>query len=93
MLGLWLPEGPDRTRLRYRHYYPRRIALDPAYAQWRREGAAQFQDVLAQDLPFVRLVHDNTRFLDDAGVRPRFSPYWETNLPEFHRSVVDALER
>jgi choline monooxygenase len=92
MLGLWLPEGAERTRLRYRRYYPRRIALDPAYAQWRREGAAQFQHVLAQDVPFVRLVHENTRLLDEAGIRPRFSPCWETNLPAFHRSVVDALE-
>jgi len=47
--------------------------------------------VLAQDVPFVRRVHDNTRLLDEAGIRPRFSPYWETNLPAFHRSVVDGL--
>jgi choline monooxygenase len=90
--GLWLPQGPDRTRLRYRHYYPRHIGLDPAYAQWRREVATQFQQVLAQDIPFVQFVHSNTKFFDAAGIRPRFSPYWECNLHEFQRSVVDVLE-
>lgn len=91
MLGLWLPDGADNTRLRYVHYYPSRVAADPAFAEMRRADAATFHEVLAQDVPFVRHVHGNAQWIDQAGFRPRFSPFWEENLPLFQRSVVDAL--
>jgi choline monooxygenase len=90
--GMWLPQGHEVTRLRYTHYYPAAIAKNPRFDEARRGVAAQFRDVLAQDIPFLQRVHDNMQLIDEAGLRPRFSPFWETNLPEFQRSVIELLD-
>ncbi|MBT6119829.1 MAG: hypothetical protein HOH66_18350, partial [Rhodospirillaceae bacterium] len=47
--------------------------------------------VLDQDLTLVENVQRNMNRPDDAGIRPRFSPYWEANIQRFQQSIVEAV--
>lgn len=89
--GLFLPDGPERTKVRFIHYYPGTIATDPGFAAIRQEIAQAWQLVFAQDVPFVRDVHENYKRRDDAGIATRVAPFWERNVLEFQRNVVDVL--
>jgi hypothetical protein len=39
----------------------------------------------------VRDVHDNYMRRDDAGIETRVAPFWESNVLQFQRNVVECL--
>jgi choline monooxygenase len=89
--GLLLPDGPERTRVVMNHYYAGEAATDPALEETRRALVAEWKCVFEQDRPFVRSVHENYRHRDDAGIASCFSPFWDSAILEFQRSVVEVL--
>jgi len=89
--GLFLPDGPENTRVVLNIYYAAEAAIDPAFAQTRRELFEEWQLIFEQDTPFVRYVHESYKRRDKAGIETRFSPFWESNVLAFQRSVVEVL--
>jgi hypothetical protein len=48
-------------------------------------------EVLPQDKPFVAAAQAALATRDAAGVRTRFSPYWEDGVRRFQQMVLDAV--
>lgn len=89
--GLFSPDGPESTKVRFVHYYPGNAADDPALAQVRADLAAEWKLVFEQDVPFVRYVHENYQRRDDAGIATHAAPFWERNIHAFQKNVIDLL--
>ncbi|MGH6953570.1 MAG: aromatic ring-hydroxylating oxygenase subunit alpha [Alphaproteobacteria bacterium] len=92
-LWLWLilPTGSHGTRVDTRQYYKGGTATDPAFAEVRRNLVEEWRLVLEQDVPLARNVQASYDRPSDAGIRTRFSPYWESNVLHFQRSIVNAV--
>ena len=71
--GLFLPAGPDKTRLLFNHYYMGHAAQDPRYEEQRDVVTAEWKKVFEQDIPFVHYVHQNYLIRDGVGIDTRFS--------------------
>jgi choline monooxygenase len=91
LLGLFLPEGPDRTRITFVHYYPGATATDPAFAPARQEMVQSWKHVFEQDVPIARHVHRNHELRDHAGLGTRMVPAWEEGVASFYRSVIAVM--
>jgi choline monooxygenase len=91
LLGLFLPEGPDRTRITFAHYYPGTTATDPAFASARQEMVQSWKEVFEQDVPIARDVHHNHKLRDHAGLATRMTPVWEEGVASFYRSLAAAM--
>ena len=79
--GLFLPLGPEKTRLVFNHFY----VGAAEFATEREAIKAACQLVFEQDIPFVEQVHENYKLRDAAGVDTRFSPFWEANIQRFQQ--------
>ena len=86
---LCLPEGYRHTRLDFRFYYKGKAAR--GFAGARRRIVEFWQRVFEQDLPLVERVQRNSERPESGDIRPRFSPFWESNVHRFQCSVVDLL--
>lgn len=91
--GLFLPAGPDRTRLLFNHYYMGDAAQDPRYEEQRDVVTAEWKKVFEQDIPFVHYVHQNYLMRDGVGIDTRFSEVWESNIHEFQKTVVEVIRQ
>lgn len=91
--GLFLPVGPERTRVVFNHYYMGAAADAPDLETERAVVTAEWQKVFEQDIPFVHHVHRNYLIRDAAGIDTRFSAVWEANIHEFQKTVVDVIKR
>ncbi len=91
LMGLFLPDGPDRTNITFVHYYPGDSAHDPALAQAREESVVSWKEVFAQDVPFAIYVHKNHQIRDAAGIGTRMTPVWENGVACFYRSLVNTM--
>jgi hypothetical protein len=86
-----IADGPGRdrpSRVVMNHYYAGEAATDPAVQHIRQALREEWKLVFEQDRPFVRGVHGACRRRDDAGVASCFSPFWDSAILEFQRSVV-----
>ena len=92
MLGLFTPDGAERTRLEFDLYFHPDAAADAAHAGARAAKVAGWQQVIAEDVDFVRDVQAGCALRDAAGIRTRFSPYWEGAVQHFQRLVIDTLK-
>lgn len=92
LLGLCLPDGPDRTRLEF-HYYVTKEGAGPDYAEARARLVEGWAHVALQDLEFVRGVQENAAIRDLAGVGTIFSPYWEGAVHHFQKTVLAVMDR
>lgn len=90
-IWLILPDGPGRTRVETRALFKGDAGTDPAFAELRRALDDEWRLVLDQDLTLTENVQRNMDRPDDAGIRPRFSPYWEANIQRFQQSIVEAV--
>ena len=90
--GVWLPDGPARTHLRFHYYFVGDAASDPGLSASRQHVIDSMQEVFEQDAPVAKAVQDRAARRDELGLRTRFSPYWETAVLQFQRDVVAALE-
>jgi len=92
VFGLMVPDAWDRTRIVLYFYYLAESATDPAMAEERAKIEPAWKLVFTQDDPFVRNVHANLNVRDQAGIRPRFSPYWEGAVHHFQKMVVETIQ-
>jgi choline monooxygenase len=91
MVGLILPDGAARTRVELHYYFQGEAATSPAHAQAREAALDMWRQVLPQDYPFVEGTQATVMARDAAGVRTRFSPYWETPVLDFQKMVLKAV--
>ena len=91
MLGLFAPDGADRTELHLHYYVQGPAATDPALAKDRRDLIDGWARVTTEDDPLVRYVDANKEARDLAGINMRFSAFWETAVHHFQKMVVEAL--
>jgi choline monooxygenase len=91
MLGLFTPDGPERTRLVFHHYFAGDAASDPAFAQQRREILDNLAFVAEQDIGYVKGVQSNLATRDRLDFPTRFSPYWEGAVQHFQKMVVETI--
>jgi choline monooxygenase len=91
LLGLFMPEGPDRTRITFVHYYPGSSATDPGFAAAREEMVRSWKEVFAQDVPIARDVHRNHQLRDRTGLATRMTPAWEAGVASFYRSLIAVM--
>jgi choline monooxygenase len=91
--GLMTPVGWNRTRIVLYFYYAGEAAADPALAEERAVMEKEWELVFTQDDFFVSRVHDNLKVRDQAGIRLRFSPYWEGAVHHFQKMVVETIQR
>lgn len=91
LLGLFLPDGPEKTKITFAHYYPGASAHDPALAAARAEIVESWKVVFAQDVPFAHHVHHNHQVRDHVGLGTRMAPAWEECVASFYRSMIAVM--
>jgi choline monooxygenase len=91
MVGLILPDGPARTRVELHYYFQGDAATSVEHAPARDAALDMWRHVLPQDYPFVEGTQATVMARDAAGVRTRFSPYWEAPVLEFQKMVLKAV--
>jgi choline monooxygenase len=91
MLGLILPDGAAGTRVELHYYFRGEAATSAAHAPARAAALEMWRQVLPQDYPFVEGTQATVKVRDAAGVRTRFSPYWETPVLDFQKMVLKAV--
>jgi choline monooxygenase len=85
------PLDGESTRLDLHLYFLGDAATDEAHAATREHRAKEWQVILEQDLPYVTGVQKNATWRDTAGIRTRFSPYWEHSVRDFQRVVINTI--
>jgi choline monooxygenase len=91
MVGLILPDGANRTRVELHYYFRGEAATSMEHAPARAAALDMWRQVLPQDYPFVEGTQATVMARDAAGVRTRFSPYWETPVLDFQKMVLKAV--
>ena len=92
MVGVLLPDGASSTKVELHYYYQNEAATSPEFRDAREESLNVWRQVIPQDFPFVIGTQATLATRDAAGIRTRFSPYWEQPLIHFQRMVIDAVE-
>jgi choline monooxygenase len=93
MLGMVLPDGPSRTKVDLHLYFDGDAAKSTDLEIARRETMTMWQEVVKQDFPFVEGTQATIEARDAAGIRTRFSPYWEEAVFRFQQMVLNAIEK
>lgn len=92
MVGLLMPDGPCRTKVQLNCYYRGEAAISSAAKAGRERNLAMWTEVIRQDFPFVIGTQATVAARDRAGIRTRFSPYWEEPVYRFQQMVLDAID-
>jgi choline monooxygenase len=90
MIGMLMPDGPARTRVELHLYFQDGPDWDSQLAA-RDAMRAMWLEVLPQDFPFIEGPQATIAARDAAGIRTRFSPYWEQAVRHFQQMVLDAV--
>jgi choline monooxygenase len=91
MLGLHLPDGPERTKMSINVYADGDAATSLDYTAARQGTLDMWAEVLPQDAAFIEGVQATIAVRDAAGIKTRFSPYWEAGVHSFQKMVLDAV--
>jgi len=91
MLGVVLPDGPGRSRVDLHLYFDGEAAETAALDAARQETLQMWREVFQQDIPFVAGTQATIESRDAAGIRTRFSPYWEEAVLRFQQMIVTAV--
>jgi len=91
MLGMLLPDGPARTNVELHLYYEGDAAHGPDYQAARAQSLTRWREVLPQDFQFIEGTQATIDARDAAGIRTRFSPYWEEPVQRFQQMVLDTV--
>jgi choline monooxygenase len=91
MLGVHLPDGPELTQVRINVYASGEAAASPGYDAALQGTMDMWKIVLDQDNAFVKGVQATVGVRDAAGIKTRFSPYWEAGVRSFQQMVLDAV--
>jgi choline monooxygenase len=92
LYALFLPDGSTKTRLVFNYYFHPGAAA-PEHEAIRRATVDAWALIAPQDDDYVRYVHENMRASEAAGIRPRFSPFWEASVQHFQKIVIDTIQR
>jgi choline monooxygenase len=88
---LFTPMGWNKTRCVFHLYLPGEAVNDPTFAEQRDALLEEWKLISQQDIPFVKYVHGNLAARDRAGIRPRFSSYWEEATHHLQKIVVAKI--
>lgn len=91
MLGLMLPDGPDRTRISFDYYFHPK-AMGAEHGSLRAQRREEWETVAPQDEAYVEGVQANAAIRDKAGIETRFAPAWEGAVRIFQQSVLEAMK-
>jgi choline monooxygenase len=91
MIGTLLPTGPAETIVDLQLYFDPDAATDDRLADARKEVLEMWHGVVPQDFPFIVGTQATILSRDAAGIRTRFSPYWEQAVFHFQKMVLDAV--
>ena len=91
-IGIWLPDGCDKTSLTFHHYFANEGATEPRYAATRESIVSGIKKVFAQDVPVVDSVQRRSGSRDYLDIRSHFSPFWETLVHGFQKMVISHIE-
>lgn len=91
MIGMLLPTGASRTIVDLHLYFDGDAASDERLAEARAGVVAMWHGVVPQDFPFIVGTQATVMSRDAAGIRTRFSPYWEQAVFNFQKMVLDAV--
>jgi choline monooxygenase len=91
MLGMLLPDGPASTKVELHLYYDGDAAHGSEHQAAREESLARWREVLPQDFQFIEGTQATIDARDAAGIRTRFSPYWEEPVQRFQQMVLDTV--
>ncbi|MBW8745127.1 MAG: aromatic ring-hydroxylating dioxygenase subunit alpha [Sphingomonas sp.] len=91
MLGMLLPTGDSETIVDLHLYFDGDAATAEALADERAGVLEMWHGVVPQDFPFIVGTQATVMSRDAAGIRTRFSPYWEQAVFNFQKMVLDAV--
>jgi choline monooxygenase len=91
MLGVHLPDGPDRTKVSINIYTHADAATSPDFANGRKRVLDLWTGVLPQDAAFIEGAQATMKVRDAAGIKTRFAPYWEAAVHGFQARVLEAI--
>jgi hypothetical protein len=91
MLGVVLPDGASRTKVDLHLYFDGEAADSTHLDHARQETLRMWREVVQQDVPFVEGTQATLESRDAAGIRTRFSPYWEEAVLRFQQMIVTAV--
>ena len=91
-VGIWLPDGHDKTKLSFHHYCAGQSAMDEKYQPTRDNIIDAVKSIFAQDSPILETVQRQAASRDEFRVESRFSPFWETLVHGFQKSVIKHIE-
>ena len=91
VMTLYIPQTPTRTRVRRRFHFIGDAATDEAHDTTRKRVLDSWVLITQQDAPIVAETQKLLEQRDDMGIRPRFSPYWETAVHKFQRIIAAKL--
>lgn len=92
-IGIWLPVDHQRTSLVFHHYFAGPGATDESYRPTRGNIISGVQEIFSQDTPVVEAVQRGARTRDDLDIGAHFSPFWETLIHDFQKTVVKHIKR
>ena len=90
-VGLFTPDGWNRSNIVFHFYHERGAAVDEANAEARELSYNTYSEVGRQDADYVKYVHENAQIRDNVGIKPRFSPYWEGAVRHFQKLVIETM--
>jgi len=91
VVSIFIPESPERTRVRRRFRFVGDAATDAAHAAARRRMRDAWAVVTDQDGPIIERMQLQAPLRDEVGTRPRFSPYWEPAVHHFQKVIAARL--
>ena len=90
-LNFLLPVAHDRTRYVRHLYLFGDGATSPVHREQREAVFDSWRTIGEQDIALVRNVQEMARVRDAAGIRTRFSPYWERSVHNFQKLYAGAI--
>ena len=91
--GVITPHAAESTDVLRHLYFFADGATAPRYADSRRAVFQGWDEVAVQDRVLVHEVQSLAKARDAAGIRTRFSPYWEASVHNFQKQLVRSMQR
>ena len=91
MIGMLLPTGASETIVDLHLYFDGDAATCEDLAEARSGVLEMWRGVVPQDFPFIVGTQATIMSRDAAGIRTRFSPYWEQAVFNFQKMVLKAV--
>ena len=90
--GVITPNAAESTDVLRNLYFFADGATASRHTEGRRAVCRGWDEVAVQDQVLVREVQSLSKARDAAGIRTRFSPYWEASVHNFQKLLVGAMQ-